>query len=324
MILNDTSILQAIDSEIHYPSNSNTVDCKLSVSIGICTFNEEANIENHLKSLLAQQTNMIDIDQIVVVSSACSDRTDQIVAEYHEIDSRIQLIKQSERKGKASAVNLFLRAARGHVCVLVSADTILLDDTVERLCLPFLLDDGIGIVGGHPIPVNDPNKFMGFVSHYIWHLAHSISLRHPKVGEMIAFKNIVRHIPDKTAVDEASIEAIVSASGYLIEYVPDAVVLNRGPETVSDFIRQRRRIHAGHLHLRKHNGYTVSSMNSFKLGQLVLKSITPSWKSTFWTLCAVALEGYSRFLGAYDFYARKRNPYIWEMVSSTKLLQDDA
>ena len=44
-------------------------------------------------------------------------------------------------------------------------------------------------------------------------------------------------------------------AGYEIRYVPEAVVHNKGPETVGDFIRQRRRIAAGHLHLLKSQGY---------------------------------------------------------------------
>ena len=47
-------------------------------------------------------------------------------------------------------------------------------------------------------------------------------------------------------VDEASIEAIVRAAGLELRYVPEAVVRNKGPETVADLVRQRRRITAGH------------------------------------------------------------------------------
>lgn len=230
---------------------------------------------------------------------------------------KIELIKQRERRGKASAVNLFLQVARGDICVLVSADTVVLPDSIEHLCLPFL-DQAVGMTGGHPIPVNKPSSFMGFTSHLIWHLAHEVSLIEPKLGEFIAFRNIVDKIPEDTAVDEASIEAEVKEKGYILRYVPEAVINNRGSDTVSDYIKQRRRIHAGHLYLKETTGHEVSSMSTSRLLKLVIRSIRPSWRSIIWTPAAMLLEFYSRALGSYDFHIKKRNPYIWDVASSTK------
>ena len=42
---------------------------------------------------------------------------------------------------------------------------------------------------------------------------------------------------------------------------PDAVVLNKGPETVDDFLKQRRGIFAGHIYLKETLGYKVSTMS---------------------------------------------------------------
>ncbi len=45
----------------------------------------------------------------------------------------------------------------------------------------------------------------------------------------------------------------------LIHYAGDAIVFNRGPESLRDYLTQRRRIVAGHLHLRRTQGYSVAS-----------------------------------------------------------------
>ena len=42
-----------------------------------------------------------------------------------------------------------------------------------------------------------------------------------------------------------------SQRGLQVRYAPDAMVYNMGPETVGDFVRQRRRNYAGHLYLKK-------------------------------------------------------------------------
>ncbi|MDD5093460.1 MAG: glycosyltransferase [Dehalococcoidia bacterium] len=299
------------------------VSYKIPVSIGICAYNEEKNIFNHLVSLQSQKTDVIGIKQIVVVSSACTDQTDDIVENFIRTDPRIQLVKQAERKGKSSAVNLFLERATEEVCVLVSADTYLPENTIETLCSSFL-DPSIGIVGGHPVPLNQRTTFMGFVSHFIWGLAHEISLDHPKLGELIAFRNIVDEIPEESAVDEASIEAVVIQNGYSPRYVPEAVVYNKGPQTVSDYIKQRRRIHAGHIYLKRTAGYEVSTMSSIRLANHVARLIRPNPKSVSFVAAAVLMEAWSRLLGFYDFCIAKKNPCIWEIATSTKVLVDGA
>ncbi|GAH71001.1 unnamed protein product, partial [marine sediment metagenome] len=110
------------------------------------------------------------------------------------------------------------------------------------------------------------------------------------MGEMIAFRNVVREIPGDTAVDEVSIETIVSQKGYKLHYVPEAVVRNRGPQTISDFLKQRRRIHAGHLWVKKTQQYVPSTMSSLGVIKALSRDIKFSSKSLFWTVGAICLD----------------------------------
>jgi poly-beta-1,6-N-acetyl-D-glucosamine synthase len=304
-------------------SDKSPTAVKPSISFGICAYNEEKNIGNLLKSIQSQNIASFQIKQIFVISSACMDKTDEITDKYRQKDDRITLIKEAERNGKASAVNLFLKAANGDICVLISADTILEPKSVERICLPFY-NPKVGMTGGHPIPINDPSYFMGFLSRLIWDMAHQLSLIEPKLGEYVAFRNVMREISTETAVDEAYIEAEIKSRGYNIVYVPKAIVYNKGPTTIRDYMKQRRRIYAGHLHLKRTMDYQVSSLSSFKLVKIVASSLRPNWRSIIWTPCAVVLELYARGLGSYDFYIKKRNPYKWDMVHSTKEITEHA
>jgi cellulose synthase/poly-beta-1,6-N-acetylglucosamine synthase-like glycosyltransferase len=135
---------------------------------------------------------------------------------------------------------------------------------------------------------------------------------------MIAFRNIIKSIPNNTAVDEAWIEMAVRKKGFALRYVPNAVVYNHGPESTSDFLKQRRRIYSGHLHLKKQVRYEVATMKVSKILKVIPRVIGPSLKELFFLVGAVFLEVYGRFLGAYDFYIKKRNPYVWDMAASTK------
>ncbi len=292
---------------------------QLPVSIGVCIYNEEKNIAQLLRSLLAQKTDAVEIREIIIISSGSTDRTDAIVSDFLKSSANFKLLIQKKREGKASALNLFFEHASHEILAIVNGDIILKEDTIEKLVSP-LHDQGVGMTGGHPIPLNDKNRLTGFTVHLLWNLHHLISLRNPKLGEIIALRNVVQ-IPDDTAVDEAWIEAIIKSKGFRILYVPEAIVYNRGPETISDFLKQRRRIFAGHLHIRRKTGYRLSTMDSLDILLLTLKSLKFDIKDILYTPGAILLELIGRALGFYDFYIRKRNPYIWDAIRTTKEVQ---
>jgi cellulose synthase/poly-beta-1,6-N-acetylglucosamine synthase-like glycosyltransferase len=231
----------------------------MKITIGIPAYNEEKNIGTLLTALLMQEQKRTKISEIIVVSSGSTDRTDEIVKEYSNIDDRIILIRQPQRRGKASAINEILKASTNDIIVLESADTIPEKDCIEKLCSPFL-DEKIGMTGAHPIPTNNRDTFTGYAVHLIWDLHHRISLKTPKCGELIAFRKLFDKIPEDIVTDEAWIEYEVRKREYEVAYVPEAVVYNRGPETIREFIKQRRRIACGHLDLKKRTRYTVSTV----------------------------------------------------------------
>ena len=293
--------------------------CQLvKCTIGIMAYNEAANVGRLLNALLGQETRIAHIETIIVVASGCTDGTEGIVESYVARDPRITLLCQAEREGKASAVNLFMEHARAaEVIVLSSADLLPVLGAIEALVSPFA-DPAVGMVGGHPIPTNLPDTFMGFGINLLWDLHHEISLKHPKMGELIAFRNIFRQIPRETAVDEASIEPLIIGQGLKLHYAPGAIVYDHGPETMRDFVKQRRRIYAGHLYVKETLGYRVATMRGTRIAGVLLKSLKPEWRCLLWTPAIVLLEVYVRALASYDYRVRKRNPFVWQMATSTK------
>lgn len=235
----------------------------LKVSIGVMAYNEEKNIGRFLESLFGQKLKEVCLSEILIVSSGSQDKTNRIVKEFFQKDPRIHLIKQKKRLGKAPAVDLFLRQASESLVVLSSADLILGKDTLERLVSHFK-DPKVGIVGSHPVPINDPKTFFGFASHLLWKLHHEISKKRPKMGELIAFRKIFQQIPVLSAVDEANIESLIRGQGYLAVYQPEAIVYNKGPQNLQEFIARRRHIYCGHLATRYEYSYEVSTLPDFR------------------------------------------------------------
>lgn len=290
-----------------------------TISLGIMAHNEEANIGRLLLAVLEQKFERDELCEIFVVCSGCTDRTEEIVKGFAERDARVRLLIQQQREGKASAINLFLANASGEIMILESGDTIPEPGTLDRLVAPFS-NRGIGMTGSHPVPVNDKDTFIGFTVNLMWSLHHKIALMTPKLGELVAFRNIVKQIPPDTAVDEASIEALVRNSGYSLCYVPHAIVRNKGPENVRDFLKQRRRIAAGHKHLLVKDEYEVSTSDPKRILKIIAKERREGFKDTLWTIGAIGLEVLGRGLGYYDFHVKKKNPFIWDIATSTKKL----
>jgi biofilm PGA synthesis N-glycosyltransferase PgaC len=290
------------------------------VSVGIPAFNEEKNIRKLLTSLLQQKTERIDIDEIIVVSSGSSDRTDMIVDEFSEREEKVKLVKQEKREGKASAINEFLKVARNDILVLESADTLPFEKTIESLCFPFRKDN-VGMTGAHPVPTNDAESFMSYAVQFQWDLHHLIALRSPKCGELIAFRRVFESLPEDTAVDEAWIEQEIHKRGYRVVYASEALVYNKGPETVRDFLKQRRRITFGHLDLYRKTGYKVSSLSPILMLSSFLE-ILKHQSPRKWALLfpVFSLEGLSRLLGYYDYLGNRKHE-VWEISATTKSLE---
>jgi glycosyltransferase involved in cell wall biosynthesis len=290
---------------------------RIKCSVGITAHNEEANIGQLLQAMLDQRLHTVEITEIIVVASGCTDRTEDIVREFRTRDSRIQLYSQEKREGKTSAINVFLGQAQEDICVLESGDTIPHEDTIENMVRMFA-DPAVGMTGAHKVPVNTPDHIVGFLTHLRLKLEHQLCLEIPRLGELIAFRKVFDRIPPDVAMDEAFVEALAVRRGLQVRYAPDAVVFNMGPETVSDFIKQRRRNHAGHLYLKEKYGYEVSSLGAARLIKLALDEI---WGAVrlIWVLVVLALlEGYSRMLGWWDYKVHRRTHVVWDIAWTTK------
>lgn len=289
----------------------------LVCSLGVFAYNEAGNILALLEALTSQELRNVRIAEIIVVSSASTDGTDELVAEYALSHPQVKLIRQARREGKSSAINLFLAQATSPYLVVISGDVIPAPRTIELLVSAFR-DERIGATGGRPVPVNDEKTIMGFAVHLLWRLHHRMAMISPKLGEMIAFRKLMESIPAESAVDEASIEAIVRQAGLKLRYIPEAVIHNKGPVKMKDFIKQRRRIQNGHLWLERTQDYKVASQDKGTLFWIMLDELRERPHTACKVFAVMALEAYCRLLGSWDYHVKKKNPFAWEIANSAK------
>ncbi|MEW6743524.1 MAG: glycosyltransferase [Planctomycetota bacterium] len=290
----------------------------MRVAVAIMAHNEEPNIGALLARVLSAELDPDRLTEVTVVSSGSTDRTDEIVASCARRDARVRLITEAARHGKINAINLFLRRhAPADIVLLMSGDILPAPDALARLLAPFR-DPSIGMVGGRPVPANDPKTFLGFTAHLIWEVHHRIASGRPKLGEVVAFRDVVAALPPELAVDEAALEALITQRGLRLHYVPDAIIHNRGPERLGEFLSQRRRITAGHLHLRRRLGYRVSTESPFTGLSVFPFDRIRSPRDLLFAAGAGGIIFLGRLLGWYDYAIRRKTHQVWEIARSTK------
>lgn len=281
----------------------------LPFEVAMClpAYNEEANLARLLPKLIRER----DLTEIVVVASGCTDGTVEVARSF---EPHVRVLVQPEREGKASAISLFLKETTAPVIIMESTDTLPGTGAIRRM-LNHFNDPSVGAVGSRPVPSNVPNTIMGIVPHILWQAHHVIASEHPKIGEMVAWRRVDMDLTkfDSTAVDEAFIEAAIANAGFKLVYEPKAVTYNRGPATVGDLIKQRKRIYRGHLAL-KATGYEVSTLDPWRGFIATIQATPKSLKGWLAWGTLMFAEAWSRFR------TDKKEPEaaVWDIAESTK------
>jgi glycosyltransferase involved in cell wall biosynthesis len=293
----------------------------LTISAGVCAYNEEKNILKCLRSLTSQKLREKELVEMLVVSSGSTDRTDELVLQYSkDVDPRVRLIRQEKREGKNSAVNAFIEAAKGEVLFLANADNVMREDTFDLMSEHFL-DPKTGMVGGHPVPVNDKSTFMGFAVHMLWDMHHRLSLIHPKVGEIVAFRNTGLRIPVGMGSDEDLIRRDMEKRGLQVRYEPSAIIYNRGPTNVEDFFEQRTRVNIGERYMKRWFDYDIPTWDKRYLFNAYLSFLRDNAGHPLKMAWAMSLEAFARAYASLHVKLDKGDRAVWQMVGSTKEVQ---
>jgi glycosyltransferase involved in cell wall biosynthesis len=122
------------------------------VSIIISSRNEEKFIGKCLNSIISQ-TYPKDKLELLVVDGMSSDKTREVVHEYGQMHSFIQLL-ENPRKVTPCAMNIGIRNSKGEVIILVNAHSIL-DRSFLKKSIEYLNKTHADAVGGMLNTIND-------------------------------------------------------------------------------------------------------------------------------------------------------------------------
>ena len=287
-------------------------------TIGVFAHNEAHNVRRTLHALLAQQLRNVEITEIIVIASGCTDGTVQLAEEVASAYPLVTVDVETTRRGKAAAIKRLTAMARGEIIVLVGADTLPAPTAIQRLVEPFV-DPTVGMTGARVVPLNAPTKWLGFAVQMLWHVHHQLALRRPKLGELVAFRNVIDDFPEDTSTDEPAIEALIINKGYRLAYAPRAVVYNRGPEDFREFVNQRRRVFAGQVRIALRYRYLTSSLKLRHVLPLTYEAIRSYPRYFVWILGAMAVEVWARLFGLCDAL-KGREDVVWRPATTSKTI----
>ena len=240
-----------------------------SVSIGICTSNDEKTI-NRLLANLTQYSNTdkisnnkqlsfntLNIKEIIIVSSGCIDSTEKIIQKYKQrYQNFITLISEKYRTGKASALNKIFKSFKGKYLVLIPADAFTSLTKIQTLIERMNEKQNIGIVFGKPI-IDHKHHYCTVIcqmNNSLWNFHNqAMTLKENTHGSgelMVIRKDFIVSIPENVINDDAYLsQRIFERKGKII-FEPASIVLITSPVTFKDYINQRKRIYLGHKQLK--------------------------------------------------------------------------
>ncbi|MDR1405515.1 MAG: glycosyltransferase family 2 protein [Candidatus Methanoplasma sp.] len=182
------------------------------------------------------------------------------------------------------------------------------------------MEENVGIVGGHPIPVNDKKTAAGFASHTIWLMHHYVSMVQPKIGEIIAFRDIGIRLSTRNSGDEDALKMELEKAGYRSIYAPDAKIYNKGPEILSDFIKQRTRVNIGESCIKMEHGLDIPTRNMKVLYPAFIDTMKELGPHPVMLIISAAAETYSRAKAYLHVRFGKGDISVWDPVKTTKKL----
>lgn len=226
---------------------------KPRVSIIICAYNEEQYIGAKISNCF-QLSYPKQLIQLIVVSDGSTDNTELIVSNRILTDKNLQLIKLSEHKGKAEAINSGVAAAYGEILIFTDARQLLAPDAISSLVENFA-DLTVGATSGELLFVDEKEKpEMKGISFY-WKYEKWIRQAEAEIHSMCGAtgalyairKELFTSLPQGLVLDDVLIPIAAPLSGYRLVFDSNAQVYDRiSDSNKNEFMRKVRTLYGNY------------------------------------------------------------------------------
>jgi len=299
------------------------------VSVCLTLYNEEHGVQRVLDYLDSQQKI---IDNVIIVSDACKDKTDQLIHGWIKQShiGTIRFIQRPTRPGRADAIRECLHWSKHDLNVIMAGDIQPLSNSMKNL-VHYFRDKKVGAVTGHPILLNPRRTVADYLAYLMW-------TSHDKVGEIETLKGTFFHLNGemfairKSALnnydgyngigEDAMIGAMIRREGYRVLWAEDVAYYMRYPSSLREWIKIRCRCCFARVDMWKNYGfqdYPYYELSHAEYFYNILMCINRSVKGFLAFLVGASLEALIR-LYYVQTYQKKRDLLkdLWEPAEETK------
>lgn len=275
-------LLKTTSAVLCDPSTSNYTPKILAppykFSIGICASDTAPNLSSLLELIESDHIPQdFILSRVILVASGCAGKSIAYARELEQKETRLMIIQEPERYGKADAINKVFEHSDGDFLIFVNADALPSKGSIGKLLESIATNDSVGIASASPF--FEPRKgILSKVEQLMWSMHNETSrllnhmdiCNHSNDEMLIVRSNLWRHLPYDLVNDGAFIAACARRDGYSIKFCEDAKVKIDVPSRITDSIEQRRRIIFGHFQIRKLLGQSPITVESMLLSSPLL------------------------------------------------------
>lgn len=213
-----------------------------SMTLLICAYNEIDVVEEKIANTRALRYPR-QLLHIVWCTDGSDDGTPEKLGEYSEV----QVLHQSERRGKTAAMNRAMEHIKDDIVVMTDANTMLCPEALE--IIGRLFDDPtVGCVAGEKrVGAKGEGLYWKYES-TLKALDSRLYSAMGAAGELCAVRReLYRPVETDALLDDFMLSMRIVADGYRIAYSPDAYAIESGTADLGEESKRKRRIAAGGL-----------------------------------------------------------------------------
>lgn len=220
-----------------------------SVSVVLACYNEEWRIRDRIENLLASSYPKEKLE-VIVVSDGSTDRTAEMA---RSASGRVRVFSYKERRGKAFALNLGVRRARGQIIIFADARQRFDPSAISELVANFA-DPEVGAVSGELI-LKSGGPPLGEGIGLYWRYEKWIRRNEGNFDSVIGATGAIyairrelwRELPEGTILDDVYTPMQIALAGWRVIFEPGAIAYDVA-EPGREFYRKVRTL-AGNYQL---------------------------------------------------------------------------
>lgn len=291
-------------------------------SVCISAYNEEESLPHLLEWLI--RNNSENLDEIIVYSDGSTDKTVEVLKRYKKHMPKLKFLIGKDRKGVCHAISVMTNHIKKDLIVSMSAD-VLPTHKLDKL-IEYFKDPEVGCVCGHYIITNPKKGIINLLTHRIFDAKTQIDIRANERGNFISTngftmawkKTILPKIDFNGYAWDVYVGWTIRQKGYKVVHAREFGVRSFGPQTIRDYINQRKRTIKSKIHLADEIGTSKYLLCELPLNEYVfyiLKAQSFGVRSTLSLIFGVVVE---ILLRVYYLTTGHTDSSIWTPLESTK------